>query len=93
MLPRRKTRAPLMLTLIGLIGVAASTIGSTGTVSALIGGSATRQDTARPQSLAGGGAANLAVWRPSSGTWFVRNVSTIQWGQGGDIPAPGHYFP
>jgi hypothetical protein len=38
----------------------------------------------------------FAVWRPSSGTWFTRNVgdaaqSQRQWGQAGDIPVPDYY--
>ncbi|HUQ55604.1 S8 family peptidase [Lentzea sp.] len=34
---------------------------------------------------------DTTVWRPSTGQWFVRNVSTTQWGQQGDVPVPGDY--
>ena len=44
--------------------------------------------------------ADLVVFRPSSGTWFLRLSSTqfsiyatrtIRWGQAGDVPMPGDY--
>jgi hypothetical protein len=39
---------------------------------------------------------DFAVWRPSSGTWFLIDSSTgqprtQQWGDAGDIPVPGDY--
>ena len=40
--------------------------------------------------------ADLAVWRPSGGVWWVMGGAgsqqfNMQWGQSGDIPAPGDY--
>lgn len=44
--------------------------------------------------------ADLVIYRPSSGTWYLRLSSrqfslfgtvTIQWGQAGDVPMPGDY--
>ncbi|MFD4669911.1 S8 family serine peptidase [Lentzea sp. NPDC058450] len=34
---------------------------------------------------------DTTVWRPSTGQWFVRNISTTAWGQQGDVPVPGDY--
>jgi subtilisin family serine protease len=39
----------------------------------------------------GDGVADLAVFRPSNGTWYVNGLSPAQWGQAGDIPVPGDY--
>jgi hypothetical protein len=35
--------------------------------------------------------ANIAVWRPATGTWYVRGIATVQWGRPGDVPVPGDY--
>jgi hypothetical protein len=44
----------------------------------------------------GDGKTDVAVWRPSSGTWFVLRssdggVASAQWGSLGDITVPGDY--
>ena len=39
----------------------------------------------------GDGLTDLAVFRPSTGTWYVRTFGTVQWGAPGDIPVPGDY--
>ena len=31
------------------------------------------------------------MFRPSTGTWYVRNVLAFQFGDNGDIPVPGDY--
>ena len=40
--------------------------------------------------------ADVAVFRPATGMWYVRNSSTgglsfFQWGQPGDVAVPGDY--
>ena len=44
----------------------------------------------------GDGKADITVFRPSTGIWYVRNIVTglydfYQWGLAGDIPVPGDY--
>ncbi|HST46699.1 glycoside hydrolase family 3 N-terminal domain-containing protein [Jatrophihabitans sp.] len=39
----------------------------------------------------GDGRSDLAVWRPSTGTWWVHGVTTAQWGKPGDVPVPADY--
>ena len=39
----------------------------------------------------GDGTADFAVFRPSSGKWFVNGLGTIAWGKNGDVPVAGDY--
>ncbi len=39
----------------------------------------------------GDGKADIAVFRPSNGIWFVQGQSNVQWGLTGDIPVPADY--
>jgi hypothetical protein len=33
----------------------------------------------------------MAVWRPSTGAWYVYGVTSLTWGAAGDIPVPADY--
>jgi hypothetical protein len=47
-----------------------------------------------PRQLAdfsGDGRAELAVWRPGTGQWRIRGLTTVTWGRLGDVPVPADY--
>ena len=39
----------------------------------------------------GDGRAEPAVFRQADGTWYIRGLAPIRWGQLGDVPVPGDY--
>ncbi len=53
-------------------------------------------DTAVQNDYDGDGKVDIAVWRPSTGVWYILNsrdgsTRTVQWGQFGDTPVPAFY--
>jgi hypothetical protein len=41
--------------------------------------------------FSGNSRADIAIFRPSTGLWSIRNVTRVYYGQSGDIPVPGDY--
>ena len=44
-----------------------------------------------PGDYNGDGTTDVAVYRPSTGTWYVQDQGAVAWGHPGDIPVPGDY--
>jgi len=44
-----------------------------------------------PAGYTGDGKADMAVWRPSTGVWWVRGLPPTRWGKLGDVPVPADY--
>ena len=47
--------------------------------------------TQRYGDFVGNGSTDVAVFRPSTGRWYVRGAAPVKWGVTGDIPVPGDY--
>jgi hypothetical protein len=39
-----------------------------------------------PGDYDGDGRTDLAVWRPSTGVWYIRGSAPFGWGMNGDVP-------
>jgi hypothetical protein len=39
----------------------------------------------------GNGKADIAVFRPATSVWYVRNIAAVQYGASGDVPVPADY--
>jgi Tol biopolymer transport system component len=50
-----------------------------------------QEGRAAPADFDGDGDTDVSVFRPSTGTWFVRNGPVSSFGTSGDVPVPGDY--
>jgi len=39
----------------------------------------------------GNGTSDISVWRPTDGMWYIKEITTQQWGTSGDTPCNGDY--
>lgn len=65
----------------------AETAGGRGTL--VFGGGGAGRRT--PDDFDGTGTKDIVVYRPSTGVWYMRNITAFEWGAPGDIPVTGDY--
>ena len=49
-----------------------------------------------PADFDGNGGSDIAIFRPSTGDWYILRSPTplvFHWGQNGDVPSPAAYLP